>query len=112
MRMTRSERPVSACSICSRKSAIQTDCFADAIEEWHKAAIKVMAEVNPRYPVRKGQQYPFVEMAAVGEDFQGILQMGTRAMEGSGLSRFRAGDTLFAKITPCPQNGKVAYVET
>jgi type I restriction enzyme S subunit len=71
----------------------------------------VIAEVNPRYSVRKDQLYPFVEMAAVGEDFQGILQMGTREMEGSGLARFCAGDTLFAKITPCPQNGKVAYVD-
>lgn len=73
--------------------------------------IKVIADVNPRYPIRKGQQYPFVQMAAVGEDFQGILQMATREMEGSGLSRFQAGDTLFAKITPCPQNGKVAFVQ-
>lgn len=36
----------------------------------------------------------------------------TRKMEGSGLSRFKVGDTLFAKITPCPENGKVAFVDS
>ena len=91
---------------------MQTDCFADAIAEWPKGPISSLAVVSPRYPMKKGQEYPFVEMASVGEDFAGILQFATRALEGSGLSRFKVGDTLFAKITPCPQNGKVAFVES
>jgi type I restriction enzyme S subunit len=69
-----------------------------------------LAVVNPRYPMKKGREYPFVEMAAVGENFAGIFRMASRSLEGSGLSRFKVGDTLFAKITPCPQNGKVAFV--
>jgi type I restriction enzyme S subunit len=44
-------------------------------------------------------------------NFAGILQFETRSLEGSGLTRFRIGDTLFAKITPCPQNGKVAFAD-
>ena len=36
--------------------------------------------------------------------------IGSRKLKGSGLSRFKVGDTLFAKITPCPENGKVAFV--
>lgn len=91
---------------------MQTDCFADAIAEWPKGPVSSLAVVSPRYPMKKGQEYPFVEMASVGEDFAGILQFATRALEGSGLSRFKVGDTLFAKITPCPQNGKVAFVDS
>ena len=49
-------------------------------------------------------------MAAVRENFGGIQRFDRRALHGSGLSRFPVSDTLFAKITPCPQNGKVAYV--
>ena len=49
-------------------------------------------------------------MSAVGERFAGILDFGKRSFDASGLSRFKIGDTLFAKITPCPQNGKVAFV--
>jgi type I restriction enzyme S subunit len=60
--------------------------------------------------MKKGRDYPFIEMAAVAENFGGIRSMDTRMLEGSGLSRFRVGDTLFAKITPCPENGKVAFV--
>ncbi|MBI3001027.1 MAG: restriction endonuclease subunit S [Deltaproteobacteria bacterium] len=49
-------------------------------------------------------------MASVAENFGGIQKIETRKLEGSGLSRFKVGDTLFAKITPCPENGKVAFV--
>jgi type I restriction enzyme, S subunit len=89
---------------------MQTDCYADAVGEWIRGPVSELAAVNPRYPMRKGREYPFVEMASVGENFTGILRFDSRALEGSGLSRFAAGDTLFAKITPCPQNGKVAFV--
>jgi type I restriction enzyme S subunit len=71
----------------------------------------MLADVNPRYPVKKGRDYPFIEMASVGENFSGIQGIDWRKFESSGLSRFKAGDTLFAKITPCPENGKVAFVD-
>ena len=89
---------------------MQTDCFPDAISEWSKGPMSKLAVVNPRYPMKKGQEYPFVEMASIGENFAGILGFEARSLEGSGLTRFRVNDTLFAKITPCPQNGKVAFV--
>ena len=89
---------------------MQTDCFPECIAAWPKGPVSELAIVNPRYSMRKGHEYPFVEMASVGENFAGILQIAARSTEGSGLSRFRAGDTLFAKITPCPQNGKIAFV--
>ncbi|MDD5559686.1 restriction endonuclease subunit S [Candidatus Methylomirabilis sp.] len=89
---------------------MQNDCFPEAATEWSKAFVGRLADVNPRYRVKKGRDYPFIEMAAVGENFRGILSLDSRMLEGSGLSRFRVGDTLFAKITPCPENGKVAFV--
>lgn len=89
---------------------MQTDCFPDATAAWVKSPVRVLAEINPRYPIQKGHEYPSIEMASVGENFGGIQNIETRKMEGSGLSRFKVGDTLFAKITPCPENGKVAYV--
>lgn len=89
---------------------MQTDCFPDSFGAWPRRPMSELANINPRYAMKKGRQYPFVEMAAVGENFAGILQFETRSLEGSGLSRFKAGDTLFAKITPCPENGKVAFV--
>lgn len=91
---------------------MQTDCFPDATPDWVKSPVSALAEINPRYPVRKGQECPCIEMAAVAENFGGIQSIDLRKMEGSGLTRFKAGDTLFAKITPCPENGKVAHVSS
>ncbi len=89
---------------------MQHDCYPKSPSDWPKVPLSALAELNPRYPVRKGVDYPFIEMAAVGENFRGILSMDRRRLEGSGLTRFKAHDTLFAKITPCPENGKVAFV--
>ena len=89
---------------------MQTDCFPNSVAKWPKVPVSKLATVNPRYAAAKGQDYPFVEMASVGENFVGILRIDWRKLEGSGLARFKAGDTLFAKITPCPENGKVAFV--
>jgi type I restriction enzyme, S subunit len=89
---------------------MQADCFPDSLANWTKAAVQALAVVNPRYTVKKGRNYPFIEMAAVGENFTGIQSIDWRKLEGSGLSRIKVGDSLFAKITPCPENGKVAFI--
>jgi type I restriction enzyme S subunit len=90
---------------------MQIDCFPEVTNVWSKAPISSLARINPRYPVNRGAQYPFVEMASVGESFAGIGSFDQRQGDASGLSRFKDGDTLFAKITPCPENGKVAFVD-
>lgn len=90
---------------------MQTDCFPDATSDWVKYPVSTIAEISPNYPLKKGYEYPFVEMAAVAENFGGIQRFDLRKLEGSGLARFKQLDTLFAKITPCPENGKVAFVD-
>lgn len=89
---------------------MQTDCFPDAAPDRDKEPIGKLATINPHYKSFKGREYPFIEMAAVAEQFGGIQYITKRNFEGSGLARFKVGDTLFAKITPCPENGKVAFV--
>ena len=89
---------------------MQTDCFPNAIPEWPRGPISQLANVNPRYAGEKDRIYPFVEMASVGENFTGIRMIASRKLQGSGLTRFKVGDTLFAKIKPCPENGKVAFI--
>jgi len=56
------------------------------------------------------REVSFVPMSAVNEHTQSIEKMETREL-GSvkrGYTYFRNGDVLFAKITPCMENGKVA----
>jgi len=70
-----------------------------------------LAEVNPRRPLSRGERYPFVEMAAVPEGGGRPAHHEEREFNGSG-SKFASGDTLFARITPCTENGKLAFVES
>ena len=51
----------------------------------------------------------FVPMEVVDETFSEIITMGeTTIAQSSGFTKFREGDLLWAKITPCMQNGKSA----
>ncbi len=64
-------------------------------------------EVNPGVALRKGIEYPFVEMGAVDPVRRYVSAARNRIFK-SGGARFRAGDTLFARITPSLENGKIA----
>ena len=90
---------------------MSVDIFPEAPQEWARAPISAAAAIAPSYPLESGKNYPFVEMASVATNFEGITCFDERAAGASGLARFRVDDTLFAKITPCPQNGKVALVD-
>ena len=72
--------------------------------------------INPR--IRKSEipeedtLVSFVPMAAVDERFGMITAHEDRRLAdvSKGFTAFEDGDVLFAKITPCMENGKVALV--
>ncbi len=63
-------------------------------------------EVNPRIRLEKGKEYPYIEMADVNPGNGFVLPQKKGVYKGGG-SRFQSGDTLFARITPCLENGKI-----
>ena len=69
-----------------------------------------LAEVNPGRGLKRGERYPFIEMASVLEGGGRPTHHDEREFDGGG-SRFAVGDTLFARITPCTENGKIAFVD-
>ncbi len=79
-----------------------------------KATLGEVCEINPRLPKDHGLQedseVAFVPMAAVSEINADIAQRLTRpfAEVRRGYTPFAEGDVLFAKISPCMENGKVA----
>ncbi len=80
---------------------------------WAIASLCDIAEINPRSPDRVPNDddlVSFVPMAAV-ETMSGRLNARDlrewKAVK-KGFTRFQEGDVLFAKITPCMENGKVA----
>ena len=80
---------------------------------WTKARLTEVAEINPPNPEVSPDGdtlVSFVPMAAVQAMARGIDTSETRPWREvrKGYKRFQDGDVLFAKITPCMENGKLA----
>ena len=67
-----------------------------------------VAHVNPTRKLSRGSMAPYVEM----KDLSTITSYPQSVSQKnySGGVRFTNGDTLFARITPCMENGKAAYI--
>lgn len=78
-------------------------------EEWRVVPASRLIEFNPSEPLRKETEAPYIEMAALPTSGSWPESPVLRPF-GSGM-RFRNGDTLLARITPCLENGKTAFVQ-
>jgi type I restriction enzyme S subunit len=80
---------------------------------WEWATFLEVAEINPRngfQSVEDEQVVSFVPMAAVQEE-TGKIDLSierTFSEVSKGYTRFVENDVIFAKITPCMENGKIA----
>ena len=83
---------------------------------WSTSTIGDISLVNPRsfvQPVEDDWEVSFIPMAAV-EARTGHIELDqVRKYEEvrKGYTRFSEGDVLFAKITPCMENGKIAIAK-
>ncbi len=78
---------------------------------WAKAALAELAEFSPKHdPARLGDMISFVPMPAVSAEFGTIEGAVDRPLSDvwKGFTHFADGDVIFAKITPCMENGKIA----
>ncbi|MDI3262416.1 MAG: restriction endonuclease subunit S [Fulvimonas sp.] len=78
-------------------------------EGWESAPASKLIEFNPPESLRKGTEAPYIEMAALPTIGSWPEPPVLRPF-GSGM-RFRNGDTLLARITPCLENGKTAFIQ-
>ncbi|QIN62658.1 Type I restriction modification DNA specificity domain protein [Caballeronia sp. SBC1] len=76
---------------------------------WRLTTLAGAYEINPKRTLRKGAPAPYVDMASVSTVGHSVESVVPRAM-GSG-SKFQNGDSLLARITPCLENGKSAFVD-
>ena len=75
--------------------------------EWKRVRFSDAVWVNPPVPLKRGVDYPFVEMQDLNPSKRAARSKQNRTFTGGG-SRFAAGDTLMARITPCLENEKTA----
>ena len=73
-------------------------------------ALGEVAELNPREPMKRGALAPYLDMGALPTS--GSSPQKTVLREFNTGTRFRNGDTLLARITPCLENGKTAFVQS
>jgi type I restriction enzyme, S subunit len=76
---------------------------------WHVVGLPEAIEVNPPLRLAKGAEAPYVEMASLPTSSARVSGWVPRQF-GSG-TRFGNGDVLVARITPCLENGKTAFVD-
>ena len=78
------------------------------MSEWRKKQLQEIAFLKPTETLKKGDIAPNIPMANIKEFQRDVVKIDYG--EFGGGTKFRNGDTLLAKITPCLENGKTAFV--
>lgn len=76
---------------------------------WRPSIASAVVEFNPKEPLRKGTLAFYSDMSSLPTSGS-IADLPVQREFGSGM-RFRNGDALLARITPCLENGKAAFVD-
>ncbi len=78
-------------------------------ENWKTYLVSDFIDINPKIPLKKGEEYSFVEMKDLDPNNKYVSPSVSKELKGG--ARFQNGDTLFARITPCLENGKICQVK-
>lgn len=79
------------------------------MSDWKTYRLGEFTDINPRVTLKQGNEYSFIEMKDLNATFKYVSPSAKRELKGG--SKFQNGDTLFARITPCLENGKICQVK-
>ena len=79
------------------------------MSNWKTYKLGDFAEINPKISLKQENEYSFVEMKDLDATFKYVSPSINKELKGG--SKFQNGDTLFARITPCLENGKICQVK-
>lgn len=79
--------------------------------EWREVPFYEAFSVNPKVNIKRNDLLDFVDMQSLDANSRDVVASVKKEFAGSG-SRFEHGDTLFARITPCLENGKIAQYKS
>jgi type I restriction enzyme S subunit len=77
--------------------------------EWKEYKFSDFVDINPTVSMKSGLAYSFIEMKDLQDGIKYCFPSAKRKLSGG--ARFKEGDTLFARITPCLENGKICMVK-
>ncbi|MEO0074842.1 MAG: restriction endonuclease subunit S, partial [candidate division WOR-3 bacterium] len=78
-------------------------------EDWEEVVFSKVIDVNPYRELKKGSRAKYVSMDALEPFSRKIYNITIKEYKGG--TKFKKNDTLFARITPCLENGKIAFVD-
>ena len=78
-------------------------------DNWREMIFEDAVDINLPRKILRGEVAPHISMDIVQPFNRTIDYFEMKEFKGSG-SRFQNGDTLLARITPCLENGKTAFV--
>ncbi|KAB7677330.1 restriction endonuclease subunit S [Plesiomonas shigelloides] len=76
---------------------------------WAGRSVSEAITVNPKVKLAKGEMAAFVDMKSLPTTGYSIEDVDRKAFSGG--AKFKQHDVLFARITPCLQNGKTGFVD-
>lgn len=76
---------------------------------WAGRSVSEAITVNPKVKLAKGEMAAFVDMKSLPTTGYSIEDVDRKAFSGG--AKFKLHDVLFARITPCLQNGKTGFVD-
>ncbi|WP_423908869.1 restriction endonuclease subunit S [Candidatus Spongiihabitans sp.] len=79
------------------------------LEGWREVKLGDVADINPTESISKGEKLPKVLMDFLVPFTKRIPKYVLGVYKGG--SKFKNGDTLVARITPCLENGKTSFVD-
>jgi len=94
-----------------RYPGIENDRVRDGVPEgWAREHVPDIIEINPREPVGGGKELLYIPMGSLSQTNMTIEWAQCQQRSKYTNVRFRNGDTLLARITPCLENGKTGFV--
>ncbi len=78
--------------------------------KWEEKRLEEIIDVNPTVTLKKGKEYPFIDIDKVSPVLRSVTNESCKTYEGQSSSKFCDGDTVFSRITPCLENRKIAKV--
>ena len=79
-------------------------------EGWENTIVPGVIEINPKESTQRGNSVRYIPMSSLSETGMTIGTEEVEIRENPTSVRFRNGDVLLARITPCLENGKTAFV--
>lgn len=86
-----------------------TSAIGDIPKGWEVKRAPDCVYINPRVTVPREGEKPFVPMSCLSNESMLITDIESRT--GNSGAKFQNADTLFARITPCLENGKTGFVQ-